>query len=297
MKLSLLRLFVLSVILCYYSVCSWFHTVSLQTAENRKLNFNTLYMGRASNVRAATKARTDAAKAKNNCRFAKKIIISVKNGGPDPVANRLLAQTIAEAKIANVPKDIIVRNIEKASTSATSDFKESIFEFYGHGGAGLLVSVLSDNDNRASAEVQLVAKKHNLKPAAINSVKFKFNTKARLEIHEVINEELLLELCLENGIDDYTLITEGNGDIQDSVEHNHSVIYVNTKDMVVLRNILSERKCHIETKLVNIPTEGYVSQSDADFEANMAAIAAFDALDDVDYVEHNIDMSTSSDNI
>jgi len=37
-------------------------------------------MGRAAAVRAATKAKTDAAKAKNNGRFAKKIIIAVKAG-------------------------------------------------------------------------------------------------------------------------------------------------------------------------------------------------------------------------
>jgi hypothetical protein len=50
-----------------------------------------LYMGRAAAVRAATKARTDSAKAKNNNRFAKAIINVVKQGGPDPESNRNLA--------------------------------------------------------------------------------------------------------------------------------------------------------------------------------------------------------------
>ena len=68
--------------------------------------------------------------------------MEVKAGGPDPESNRQLAVVIAEAKAANVPKDVIDRNIEKASAAATADFKESVFEFYGHGGVGILVNVL-----------------------------------------------------------------------------------------------------------------------------------------------------------
>ena len=35
-----------------------------------------LFMGRAANVRAATKSKTDAAKAKKNNRYAKKVVIA-----------------------------------------------------------------------------------------------------------------------------------------------------------------------------------------------------------------------------
>jgi hypothetical protein len=47
-------------------------------SERRRL---VIHMGRAAAVRAATKAKTDAAKAKNNGRYAKKIIMAVKAGG------------------------------------------------------------------------------------------------------------------------------------------------------------------------------------------------------------------------
>jgi transcriptional/translational regulatory protein YebC/TACO1 len=118
-----------------------------------------------------------------------------------------LAQVIADAKVANVPKDIITRNIEKASAAATADFKESVFEFYGHGGVGLLVNVLTDNDNRANADVNLVAKKNLLKAAAANSVRFKFEKKARLDVAAVLSEDRLMEICLESGVDDYDLVS------------------------------------------------------------------------------------------
>jgi len=57
-----------------------------------------LFMGRAAAVRASTKAKTAAKKAKTNAIYGKKIIMAVKEGGsPDPNANRALADVIKAA--------------------------------------------------------------------------------------------------------------------------------------------------------------------------------------------------------
>jgi transcriptional/translational regulatory protein YebC/TACO1 len=64
-------------------------------------------------------------KAKKNNLYAKRIIIAVKAGGSDPDVNRQLHQVLADAREAQIPKDIINRNIEKASMQK-SDFKESV---------------------------------------------------------------------------------------------------------------------------------------------------------------------------
>jgi transcriptional/translational regulatory protein YebC/TACO1 len=61
-------------------------------------------MGRAAAVRAATKGKTDAKKAKVNGYYGKKIIMAVKQGGSsDPVANRQLGELIKAAKQNSVP--------------------------------------------------------------------------------------------------------------------------------------------------------------------------------------------------
>ena len=73
-------------------------------------------------------------------------------------------------------------------TTQLTDFKSSVFEFYGHGGVGFLVNVLTDNDNRAFKDISFVAKGRNIKQAAANSVAFKFDTKARLSVQSVIDE-------------------------------------------------------------------------------------------------------------
>jgi transcriptional/translational regulatory protein YebC/TACO1 len=64
-------------------------------------------MGRAAAVRANTKSKTDAAKAKTNGFYGKKLIMAVKQGGsPDPEANTMLRDVIKAAKSNNVPVDV-----------------------------------------------------------------------------------------------------------------------------------------------------------------------------------------------
>lgn len=264
---------------------------SFSNTVTRQRSAGALFMGRAAAVRAATKAKTDGAKAKNNARFAKKIIMAVKAGGDNPEKNRALAQVIADSKVANVPKDVVTRNIEKASAAATADFKSSVFEFYGHGGCGLIVNVLTDNDNRAAAEVNLVGKKQLLKNAAMNSVLFKFDTKARLNLQTTIDEDKLMEICLESGVDDYELRTEVDGNPLGPQEEGKASVYVDVKDMAALRDALRAAGVELETVLAAVPKEGFVALSDEDFDKNMDAMDAFLALDDVDSVEHNIDMT------
>jgi transcriptional/translational regulatory protein YebC/TACO1 len=53
---------------------------------------------------------------------------SVKEGGPSPAANAALAQLLQQAKDTDVPKEIIDRNIKKASEKGQQDFVELTYE-------------------------------------------------------------------------------------------------------------------------------------------------------------------------
>jgi transcriptional/translational regulatory protein YebC/TACO1 len=251
-----------------------------------------VYMGRASVVRAVTKAKSDDSKAKNNNHYAKKIIMAVKSGGNDPVSNRLLHQLLIEAKQANVPKEIIMRNIEKASTTS-SNYKESVFEFYGHGTICFLVNVLTDNDNRAAKDVFLVAKNHGLKPATINSVAFKFTKKARLLVSPRVEDDQLLQLCVDEDVDNYELEERTQELVESSNWGSSSCIYVDIKDMAKLRDALRTKGYIVSTALANIPNEGFTSIASDAMEANLAAIADFEKLNDVDSIEHNMHIPDS----
>jgi hypothetical protein len=94
------------------SVASAFTVVAAPAAAPARLS--PLFMGRAAAVRAATKSKTDAKKAKINAVYGKRIIMAVKQGGgPDPEANRMLADVIKQAKANNVPVDVSARGATK----------------------------------------------------------------------------------------------------------------------------------------------------------------------------------------
>uniref|UniRef100_A0A7S1FM57 Uncharacterized protein n=1 Tax=Corethron hystrix TaxID=216773 RepID=A0A7S1FM57_9STRA len=193
------------------SFTSLSHRVVHQSTQSRVPAFSrrtSLYMGRAAAVRAATKGKTDAKKAKINGQFGKKIIMAVKQGGsPDPVANRQLGDVIKQAKTNSVPADNIARAIKRASeSSGGADFSESIFECYAQGGASMIVNVLTDNPNRAAAEIKNCFKKNDAKVAESGSVLFMYDRKGVLEVESELDEDGLLDAAIEAGCDDYEVV-------------------------------------------------------------------------------------------
>ena len=111
------------------------------------------------------------------------------------------------------------------------------------------MNVLSDNDNRASSEIHLVGKKQSLKLGSKGSVAFHFNKKARLDISTIIDEDKLFELCLSAEIDDYELRTVCNGDISNPSHPNTSTLYVEVKDLAIMRDLLRTNGFLVDTSI------------------------------------------------
>ncbi len=66
----------------------------------------------------------DAKKAKVWGTLAKKIVQAAKAGGSDPSGNAKLADVLKACKAAEVPKDIIERNLKKATDKSQADYQE-----------------------------------------------------------------------------------------------------------------------------------------------------------------------------
>lgn len=60
---------------------------------------------------------------------------------------------------------------------------------YGHGGTGMVITALTDNVNRAIADVKTVWRKHDVKQAAQGSVLFQFEKRGRIEVAGEADEE------------------------------------------------------------------------------------------------------------
>ena len=120
--------------------------------------------------------------AKTFTRIGKDIVMSVKEGGPDPNNNSGLRAVIQNAKAANMPKENIERAIKKASDKTTENFKEVLFEGYAPYGIAILVETATDNNNRTVANVRSYFNKCNGSLGTSGSVEFMFDRTCNFRI-------------------------------------------------------------------------------------------------------------------
>ena len=108
------------------------------------------------------KGAADAKRGKLFSKLARAITVAARDGGGDPDGNPTLATAIQKASDASMPKDNIQRAIDRG-TGAGSDgaaIERIVYEGYGPAGVAVLVEALTDNRNRASAEIRHAFSKH-----------------------------------------------------------------------------------------------------------------------------------------
>lgn len=150
------------------------------------------------------KGASDAKRGQLFTKFIKEISIAARMGGGDPSSNPRLRTAMLKARAANMPKDNIERAIKKGTGElGGSVFEEKIYEGYGPGGVAVLVEVLTDNNNRAAANVRNIFSKSGGNLGATGSVSYMFNRKGVIEYDaEAVNEDELMEAGLEAGAED-----------------------------------------------------------------------------------------------
>ena len=101
------------------------------------------------------KAASDAKRGKEFTRIAKEITIAAREGGGDVNSNTALRLAVANARSSNMPKDNIDRAIKRGTGELEGgELIEAVYEAYGPHGVGILVHVVTDNRNRAIADVR-----------------------------------------------------------------------------------------------------------------------------------------------
>ncbi|GIM09916.1 hypothetical protein Vretimale_13713, partial [Volvox reticuliferus] len=158
-------------------------------------------MGRRSAKIALRKGKSDAKKSKIYGRVGKKIIQLAKAGGADPTTNAALDTLLRQAKELGVPKDVVERNLKRATDSKQGDYQEVTYEAYGPGGTGLIIFCLTDNLNRTASEVKPTVTKAGAKVAEPGSVMFNF-TRCGMIVVDNTTEDAVFEAAMEAGADD-----------------------------------------------------------------------------------------------
>ena len=105
------------------------------------------------------KAATDSQKSKVFGRIVRLIQVEAKKSGGN-LDSPGLRLALEKARKANMPSDNIDRAIKKGNEGG-ADMQEVVFEAYGPGGVGMIITALTDNNNRTSQEIRHILTKNN----------------------------------------------------------------------------------------------------------------------------------------
>ncbi|GAA0782030.1 YebC/PmpR family DNA-binding transcriptional regulator [Castellaniella ginsengisoli] len=149
------------------------------------------------------KGRQDAKRGKLWTKIIREITVAARAGGPDPDANPALRLAWDKATAANMPKDNILRAIQRgAGTDDSANYEEIRYEGYGIGGAALIIDCMTDNRQRTVSEVRHTLSKHGGNLGQDGCVAFMFKHCGQFIFAPGTSEEHVMEVALENGADD-----------------------------------------------------------------------------------------------
>ena len=216
-------------------------------------------------------------------RIARDITIAVREGGGgDPDANFSLRLAWDKARAANMPKDNIERAIQRGLGNAGDggQLDDISYEAYGPGGTALIVQVLTDNRNRAAAEVRQIITRAGANLASAGSVAWMFEKRGifTIPVKGKNPEDLELEL-IDAGVDD----VQNDGD---NIE-----AYVTPENLRPVREELQKRQIPIEEAQVSLIAKNPAAVSPEDAAKTMQLIENLEELDDVQKVISNLEIT------
>ena len=227
------------------------------------------------------KGAADAKRGKIFSRMSKELMIIAKAGGGSPDTNASLRTTIAKARAANMPMDNIERAIKKGTGELEgATLEEIIYEGFAEGGVGLVVKILTDNKNRAAAEIRHVFTRNNSSFAAQGAVSRGFRRRGQIYVAVAgTDEEKLMNTALEAGAEDM----RQDGD--------NFEILTEPGSFPAVMEALEKAGFKTEDSEVRFVPDNYVPVTDpAVAKAVMRFVEALEENDDVQDVYTNMDV-------
>lgn len=229
------------------------------------------------------KAVIDSRRAKLFAKLIKNIEVAARIGGPDLDGNPTLYDAVQKGRKSSLPNDNIDRAIKRGAglDGGGVDYQTIMYEGYGPNGVALLIECLTDNKNRAAADVRLAVTRNGGTMADPGSVSYQFSRKGVIVVEKSPNttEDSILEAVLEVGIED----------IQD--REDQFLITTDPAQMVAVRSALQAGGVDYESADVEFVSSMPVQ---VDLETAKKVISLIDALEDSDEVQNvysNFDMS------
>jgi YebC/PmpR family DNA-binding regulatory protein len=229
------------------------------------------------------KAVIDGRRAKLFAKLIKNIEVAARMGGADLDGNPTLYDAVQKGRKSSLPNDNIERAIKRGAglDGGAVDYQTIMYEGYGPNGVAILIECLTDNKNRAAADVRLAVTRNGGTMADPGSVSYQFSRKGVIvvEANAAATEDSILEAVLEVGVDD----------IQDRGEQ--FIVTTDPSKMVEVRSALQSAGIDYESADVEFVSSMLVQ---VDIDTARKVISLIDALEDSDEVQNvysNFDMT------
>ena len=228
------------------------------------------------------KEKNYAKKGKIFTMLGREIQVAVKAGGPDPAVNGKLRDVIAKCKANNMPNDTIDRSIKKAAGGGEDvEYENVTYEGYGPNGVAVIVEVLTDNRNRAAANVRNAFTKGGGNMGNSGCVSFMFDEKGLIVIDKEeidMDEEELMMAALDAGAEDF------------AAEEDSYEITTAPDDFSAVRETLEAAGIPMASAEVTMIPQTYTELTDEeDIKKMNKLLEMLDDDDDVQNTYHNWD--------
>lgn len=231
------------------------------------------------------KAAIDAKRGKLFAKLVKNIEIAARSGGGDVNGNAALFEAVNKAKKNSVPADNIKRAIKRGSGAEAggANYEEINYEAYGPNGVGIIIECLTDNKNRAAADVRTTLNKNGGSLASSGSVAFNFERKGEIQIpSEGVDFDKLFEDAANAGAED----VRDDGDMY--------TVVTDPSDLAAVTKALTDAGFdHDSSEPVMEPK----TTVDLDLDGAKKINRLLDALDDLDDVQNLYSNWTASDDV
>ncbi|MDR0718780.1 MAG: YebC/PmpR family DNA-binding transcriptional regulator [Treponema sp.] len=219
------------------------------------------------------KGAADAKRGQMFTKLIKEISIAARMGGGNPEGNPRLRTAIIKARGANMPKDNIDRAIKKGTGELEGvNYEELTYEAFLGGGVGLLIEVLTDNKNRAAADVRNILTRGGGELAKAGSVSRLFKRLGVITLDgEKYTEDQIMEAALEGGAED---VSAQNGIVE---------VTSAPEDFEAVMEALNAKQFETMSAEISMVAETEVS---LDSEAAGKALKLIDRLEESDDVQN-----------
>jgi YebC/PmpR family DNA-binding regulatory protein len=178
------------------------------------------------------KAVVDARRGKLFAKLIKNVEVAARSGGADLGANPTLYDAVQKAKRNSVPNDNIDRAVRRGAglEAGGASYESVTYEGYAPGGVAVLVECLTDNRNRAGAEVRTALTRNGGSMADAGSVSYLFSRKGVVIVPKTpgMGEDDVLMAVLDAGAEEVN-------DIGESYE-----VVSEASDLVAVRTALQQ---------------------------------------------------------